>query len=103
MEDTTNKESAQNQQPQSALVNPSELQKVPVEEHSTASRSHKGLIMAAIIALAIGIVGVSVFIGFSSSGQYQGYIKKFGSTEEKIDTEPASIIEVKTSEDGLDR
>ena len=61
--------------PQQATVAPT-AKPVPQEDHTTRSRSHKGLIMALLVFLAVAVVGISAFIGFDSGNQYQGYLKQ---------------------------
>lgn len=68
-----------------------QLNAIPTEEHQTAFRSHKSLIIGVILAAIVVVSGLSVFIGFNnSSSQYQGFLQKIEAETEKLNAEKAS-------------
>ncbi|MBI4235087.1 hypothetical protein HY604_02185 [Candidatus Peregrinibacteria bacterium] len=62
---------------------------IPTEEHQTAKRSHKSLIIGIILAAIVVVSGLSVFIGFNNSSQYQGFLKKIEAETEKLQAQDA--------------
>lgn len=44
----------------------------------------KGVIIAVIIGIIAVVIGVSALIGFKSSNQYQGYLKKIEQQTENL-------------------
>lgn len=78
-----------------------QLNAIPTEEHQTAFRSHKSLIIGVILAAIVVVSGLSVFIGFNnSSSQYQGFLQKIEAETEKLNADKAPT-EQDVPEDGF--
>lgn len=78
-----------------------QLNAIPTEEHQTAFRSHKSLIIGVILGAIVVVSGLSVFIGFNnSSSQYQGFLQKIEAETEKLNADKAPT-EQDVPEDGF--